>query len=245
MTARFCRRCAGAAVASTALVAAVNAVGPDWDELGDAGSFIGSAQAPFIGGGGALNSISGALGGAGIVGGDFEDMYFIRVADIKSWRIDVEFPEGSEPFDTQIWLFRFDDPNFNAFGLLANDDEPDNNNGESRLFAFSDDDSGASIEETGDYLLAITGFNNDALGGLRGEFGDLIFDQAQRTEISGPDGPAGMAGLPHNGWTGGDPNQVGRYTLRLRGTEFPMVPTPGSILLLVGGGIAAQRRRRR
>jgi hypothetical protein len=53
--------------------------GPDWTEVGDAGSFLGNAQIPT--GIGPITNINGGLGGSTTLTLDYEDMYLISVVD--------------------------------------------------------------------------------------------------------------------------------------------------------------------
>lgn len=105
-----------AAVCTLAITATGLAVaGPDWTEVGDAGSLLESAQTPL--GIGQISSIAGSLGGRG-EGGDFEDMYIIAVDEPSSFRIELLKPS----FDAQLFVFNITLAG-GALGLLANDAE--------------------------------------------------------------------------------------------------------------------------
>ena len=128
---------------------------------------------------------------------------------------------GSAGFDSQLWLFRIDAGD--GLGLLANDELADGSLS-SRIVTPATDGSGAAILVPGDYLLAITAYDNDPTSA-----GGLIFDvpAGSRTEVSGPDGPGG--GDPHTGWTGTDSLAPGvyPYDIVLEGAEgFSLSPCP-------------------
>lgn len=174
-----------AAIMAIAFVASAQLAGPH-NEIGDAGSNRNSAQVSSSGGG-----IAGGLGGAS-PGGDFEDCYIINITDPVIFQAQTDL---DSEFDTQLWLFELDpdDPNA-AFGLLANDEIPDGPPGPSFLPNQSDDGTNVMIEDPGCYMLCISAFNNDPVSG-----GGPIFNQALRTEVSGPDGPGGNN--PHLDWS--------------------------------------------
>ncbi len=205
--------------------------GPDWVERGDAGSSPLTAQAPFLNGGTALNSISGNLSGppSGRGVGDFEDMYYIGISDPTAFHITLI----NADFNPQFFLFNVTLAN-QAYGLLANDDTSLENTLPT-LVSHATDATGVVITAPGDYLLAITGYGDQPLS-ITG----LIFNQASPTEISGPDGVGGFN--PLAGWTGG--GEWGHYNFTLEGTDFPHIPAPGTAGLLLAAGLAGARRRR-
>jgi hypothetical protein len=218
--------------------------GPEWVEgslgSGDSGSLPGDAQNTV--GKGSMSGISGGLG-TPLSGADFEDMYWIFINDPQSFRAttSLEF-NGFAQFDSQLWLFKpvsFGQGGTQALGLLANDEAQGFEEGASLLLPNSTDNSGAFIAEPGLYLLAITRFNNDPFSD-----GGLIFNQANRFEISGPDGSGGS--LPIRGWTGEGGGGDGgiQYRMRLEGVTFANLPAPGALGLL-GLAAALGRRRRR
>ena len=155
--------------------------GPEWTEMKDAGKLPGGAQVPQ--GIGVMNKIHGKLEGEEFVaGGDYQDVYLIRVVDFENFIATLAPPTagGAADFDTQLWLFGLDER-----GILAND-EASAGSGYSALGDAADDGSGAALTSNGLYYLAITGLDSDA----QSPGGD-IFLQATRTEVSGPDGPGG------------------------------------------------------
>jgi hypothetical protein len=114
----------------------------------------------------------------------------------------------------------------NAFGLLGNDEIPLAPAGPSRLQPPATDGTGQVIPGPGLYLIAITGFNNDPTSA-----GGAIFNQALRTEVSGPDGPGGAQ--PHTAWTGD--GATGEYVVHLTGAAFVH---PAAVPAIAPAGIA-------
>lgn len=211
-----------------ALLAGSAWAGPDWVEIGDAGNRIETAQPPR-GMVGNLNTITGVLRGEGLVGSDFEDLYFIRIADPEKFSCTIT----AFDFNAQLFLFNVTLP-MGGYGLLANDDEHANSV-RPRLTNRSNDGTNVVVDLPGDYVIAVTGFNNDPLSSS-----GAIFNQVTTTEISGPDGPGGFNRLI--GWTGG--GETGEYRVTLTGVEFPSFPAPGTALVFGAGLVATARRRR-
>lgn len=218
---------------SSALVLSMSGsalAGPDWVEVGDAGSLAQTAQFPLRPKGAtALTSISGVLTGSGDGVTDFEDMYYFRVTDPGSFQIRPQFTD----FDAVLYLFNIT-VNGEALGLLANNDE-NANSSVPRLLAASTDGSGVELTQPGDYLLAIC-----AVGRFPVSRTGRIFNIASPTEISGPDGPGGLN--PLEGW--GGEAIGGNYTLVLTSSDFPRIPAPGAGVLLAAGAMLAARRKR-
>jgi hypothetical protein len=202
--------------------------GPDWVETGDAGSDLQTAQVP---GGllGSLNTISGVLMGGTLLVGDYEDCYIIRIANPATFSCTIT----NANFNAQLFLFNISLPG-GAFGLLANDDQAVGNN-KPRFQNFSTDGTNVMVDLPGDYMIGVTGFNNDPLS-LTGP----IFNQSSLIEVSGPDGVGGFN--RHVAWTGG--GEFGNYIMTLTGAEFPTFPSPGTLPLLAFGGLAMTRRKR-
>lgn len=215
-------------LSSTALAGGFN-------EGGDAGRTVGSAQA-VSGGNGSVTTISGSLSTPLLGTGDFEDVYEIYISDPSTFTITTV---GSAPFDTELFLF-----DGNGKGLLANDDESAGTQ-QSTIPNAATDATGASVMQPGIYFLAITGKGNKPTS----NGGQLIFNQATATEVSGPDG-AGAAFIQDN-WTPGS-GPVGSYTIQLTGVTFlPVPPIPSSspagllllmLILAVCGGLALRKR---
>ena len=214
--------------------------GPDLDEGGvDAGSTPGTATIAM--GMGALNSISGNLAGLGPGMEDFEDMYLINITDAVQFFATSD--DAGTTFDTQMWLFRFDDldPLMNGLGLLGNDDTSAANDA-SMLGPMSTD--GTIVITEGLYYLAISGgaglgvpdpgrFPVD--GGLVPIF-DLVDLIQLPTDILSPNTAAGVV----DDWRG--EGAVGSYVIHLEGVSF--VPAPGAAGALALGLLAMRRRRR-
>lgn len=222
-------------VVLAAALASVASAGPEWTEMGDAGSGLPDAESPTNMGGGPLAGIKGKLDGApGPRGmGDFEDVYRIRITDFTMFSATISpNTSGSPTFDSQLWLF---DEMGN--GLLANDDNPAfGMNGEAGLGRVSNDGSGAELLQNGIYFLAISGAGNIPLNAD----GDPIFNFATNTEVSGPDGTLGSLML--DSWSG--PGAIGEYTIQISGASFFDIPAPSAAGLFALAGLTASRRRR-
>lgn len=217
------------ALAPAALLAALATsatAGPDWTEVGDAGSFLDTAQVPL--GLGRVTSISGSLGGEGEAG-DFEDMYIIEVDEPTAFRLELMNPG----FDAQLFIFNIT-LSGGALGLLANNDA-DEGTTDPLLTPVSTDGSNAILDLPGLYAVAIAGVGRNPTSD-----GGLIFDIADPTEVSGADGPGGL--LRHTGWEGD--GAVGGYAVELEGIDFADVPAPAPAALLALAGLSASRRRR-
>ena len=207
-----------------ALASAAHA-GPDWTEVGDAGSFLSNAQTPI--GIGQISSISGSLGGeAGK--GDFEDMYIIEVTEPMAFRLELMNPG----FDAQLFVFNIT-LSGGALGLLANNDF-DANTTDPVITPMSTDGSNAVLDLPGIYAVAVAGLGRDPTSDL-----GFIFDLASPTEISGADGPGGL--LRHTGWIG--EGAVGDYSIQLEGIDFAEIPAPASAIPLVLAAMTSRRRR--
>ncbi|MBM4109276.1 MAG: PEP-CTERM sorting domain-containing protein [Phycisphaerae bacterium] len=213
-------------------VAGGNALaGPDWVELGDAGSFPDGAQVTV--GQGNLGTISGTLS-EGLSDSDYEDLYFIRVTNPKTFKFDLRHAA----FDTQVFIFEIGgDSGEGAFGLLGNNDGLLHGSPVmgSLIDGPANDGSGARIYKPGLYLLAITGF-----GRVPMSYEGPIFRFDRPTEISGPDGYGGDDPLSH--WYGR--GAVGGYRIELEGVGFSQVPAPSALAALgLAGALLARRRR--
>lgn len=211
------------------LAMADNFRNPEWVEEGDAGSLPGGAQNTT--GEGPLGALRGMLG-IGFGQPDAEDMYWIRIDNPSQFSARTLSP-GFAQFDSQLWLFRA-----NGLGLLANDDAPDSESGESLLLPLANDGTNARVDRPGLYLLAITIFNNDPFSK-----GGPIFTQDLRTEISGPDGPGGS--LRIIGWSDNRGEGSGQleYRIMLTGASFANLPAPGVLGVFALAGLMKRRRR--
>lgn len=187
---------------------ATASAGPEWMEMGEAGSLPGNAQ-PVSGSGGPVTVISGRLSGAGLgpAGvGDFQDMYLIKIEDVNAFRAStlIEF-DGFAEFDAQLFLFQPDGPD--AFARLANQDATVGTT-DPLLLPFSTDGTGVQLSGPGLYYLAISGQPSAPLS-----MSGPMFQFDLTTEVSGPDGNGGFD--PVDGWTG--PGETGVYEIGLRG----------------------------
>ncbi len=201
---------AGAALMPAAIAPAS---GPEWGEPCDAG-FLPDTATPVTGPAGVLVlSIIGELNetcsddaGDAALGGDFQDMFIIRIVDPGGFSACVD-PAG-RVFDTQIWLFHFGLES----GVIANDDNPVTGGPESCMGNMANDGTGSTVTTPGLYYLAISGFDSDPFS-----FAGRMFDQASRFEVSGPDGPGGST--PVELWVPpvGD---TGLYKIDLTGVAF-------------------------
>lgn len=191
--------------------------GPEWTEMGDAGSTLPGAETPI--GMGPLAGIKGELNGAPPPRGatdmaDFEDVYRIFIENPKNFSaFIVPNDNGTPTFDTQLWLF-----DRQGDGVLANDDNTAAGvNGESGFLNFATDGTGAVVDMPGVYFLALSGAGNDA----RNDVNQRIFNFAVPNEVSGPDGVPGAARRLVQ-WTGA--GDIGEYTIALTGVIF--LPPP-------------------
>ncbi|MCB9848200.1 MAG: hypothetical protein H6814_07270 [Phycisphaeraceae bacterium] len=201
---------AGAGLCSVALG------GPTWPENPEAGALPATAQKVY--GPGAVGTIFGSLGGPGPapigvrgISGDFQDMYLIKIVDPLAF-VATTFPGagGSANFDTQLFLFTGPDhPAGPGLGIFANDEAPGALAGESLLTNnVTDGSMHPQLLADVHYYLAISGFNSDPVSPTGN-----IFNQATRTEQSGPDGMGGSDQI--NAWdANGD---VGDYAISLQG----------------------------
>jgi len=211
-------------------------LGPDWDEVGDAGSLPGSAQ--VVSGTGPLSTIRGTLSSTAF-GGDQQDMYLIYITAptmILGGGFSATTSQaagGSTEFQSALWLF-----DFNGFGLLGTtaSEQMASFGGGATMGNASTDGTGIMITVPGLYYLAISIADSvplDASGNAIFAFGSAA------GEVSGPDGPGGLA--PIGGWSSGAADG-GEYIIKLTGVSF--VPTPAAAVMLLGMGFRGRRRRR-
>lgn len=206
--------------------------GPEWTEMGDAGSLPSDAQTPMSPGDGPIAIINGNLtgdpGGRGVP--DFEDVYRIVIKDFENFSaFIVPNVSGATTFDTQLFLF----DEF-GLGILGNDDVAGASpNGESGFGNMATDGSGAAVTQNGVYFLAISGAGNAPLNPLD----EPIFNFADPFEVSGPDGS-----FPPELFNWSGPGAIGEYTIQLTGASF--LPAPGAAGLLALAGLSVTRRRR-
>jgi hypothetical protein len=193
--------------------------------MGDAGSSPGSAQTP--GGSGKLGRITGTLSGVSPLAGpgvsplagpgatdDFQDLYVIYIKDVNCFRASLDpAVMGFAEFNSQLFVFSLD-----GVGLLANDDADIPNADFSTLTSIATDVQDFRLQRNGLYLLGISGFDSDPANRA-----GQIFDQADPTEISSPDGPGGiLTGAPGvlEFWNP-EIGETGAYGIVLDGTYLP------------------------
>ena len=224
-----------------AVAAATPAVaGPNFIEGMDAGGTPGSATR--VTGMGPLFTISGSLSSLGPGIPDLEDMFVISIIDALAFSASTEDP--STTFDTQLWLFRFDDfdPMMNGLGLLGNRDAGMGNDA-SMLGPISTDGTIAITE--GIYYLAISGGAGLGVadpGRHPVDAGSVpVFAVADLIgtpfDILSPD-PAANAIA---GWTG--EGGTGSYIIHLEGVAF--VPVPSAVWIGSLGIVAVIVMRRK
>ena len=193
---------------SAVLACSGMAYGQIWNEVPDAGELPGTAQTPI--GSGPLTTIFGNRSGDA-------DMYLIHIPNPAAGFYARTWPNSSG--DTQLWLF-----DLAGNGVTFNDDD----------VGLLSRITGQFLSGPGDYYLAISSYNYDALNAG----GQLIWNNTPFGTERPPDGP-GAPG-PVAGWSGASGS--GAYQIDLRGVEF--IPAPGAMALLGLGGLLAMRRRR-
>lgn len=216
------------------------AMAQSWVEgPGDAGAFPAVSGFQDTVGVGALTSISGNTDTAG---GDLVDAYRIRITDPALFVATTDESLRTlaiADFDTRLWLF---DMAGNV--VMANDDlggapfrswisDP-------ALFTNGTGTVSATMPPTalavGEYVLVISGFNNDPEDALGVDLADI---SSQFNALVGPDPAAGAFAA----WETGTPGS-GLYTIALEGVAYAIVPAPGALALIGLGGLVATRRRR-
>jgi hypothetical protein len=212
-----------AVTATFALAALLYSTAPaeaiPWNEIGDAGHLLGTAQS--TNGAGSLTSIAGTLSS-----GTDVDLFRIYISSPAAFSASTI---GGASFDTQLFLF-----NAGGFGVYANDDSVG-------LLSRLPAGHANSPTSTGLYYLGISQYNRDPFSS-----GGLIFPSSPFTGVFGPTGPGGA--LPLNSWSGSS-GSGGGYTITLTGASFShtaSLPAPASCLLLGSclAGLAAWRRRK-
>ena len=191
-----------------------------WAELGDAGSFPGTAQTiNQAGNTPPLTNITGSISSST----DF-DLFRFVIASPSTFSASTV--DGTTTLsDTQLFLF-----NITGFGIATNDDS---------VVARSVLPVGNALYASlpaGEYLVGISGFNVDP-----NSVGGLIFPNTF-SGVNGPTGPGG--GSPFSALTG--TGGTGTYNITLTGADgVNLTPAPAAVWMgLAGmGALAALRRR--
>ncbi|MEM8834333.1 MAG: hypothetical protein AAGD00_00800 [Planctomycetota bacterium] len=231
------------AIAAVSVLAISGAAfGQAWNESGDAGDAVGAA-AQVVTGSGALTAINGSTDAGA---GDLTDAYVIRITDGSAFFASTDNTiAGDSDFDTRLWLF---DLAGNA--VLGNDDSTAGAANFSFQSFLSDaanytaQPGGGTVDPSatgatiapGDYILAISGFSQEAFdaNGVRTIDMAVDFDA-----LHGPN--AASTGVLDS-WEDTGFEATGSYSIALGGAEF--IPAPGAVAMLGLGGLAAARRRR-
>ncbi len=189
-----------------------------WAEINDAGDLPGTAQITL--GVGSLDFITGE-----IFTSNDKDMYKISISDPATFSAIVI--GGGSLLNSQLYLL---DPL--GSGVYGNDDITAVN----QLSTLPAGDPNGPLA-AGDYLLAISGYDNDPLSGAVETFTDnLLGVQTPTTAVV------------VNGWSPGVSTFGGTYTIALTGAEFATIPEPDTLVLFAAamvGMILSHRRGRK
>ncbi|HMN96879.1 MAG TPA: hypothetical protein PKC43_10305 [Phycisphaerales bacterium] len=213
------------------------APGPDWDEIGDAGSLPSNAQ--LLIGMGPVATIRGWLSLT-----DQQDMYGLAITEALLANGPLSFSAttldafgGSTQFASALWLF--DGSGMGLLGTTALLAAGPGSGDGVFLGNASTDGTGIVITQPGFYYLAISGADSVPLGA----FGLPIFTSAGSSGggIAGPGGPGGLG--PISGWFSGSAGN-GEYLIALTSTAF-VIPAPSALAALIVPAWLGHRRRRR
>ncbi len=211
----------GTIAAAIAAIAAIAAAGPEWTETDDAGETTTSAQEPA--GTGPLGAIKGNLLGsagpetAGLP--DFQDVFQIYVRDPAGFAARTVEVAGPQ-VPTRLFLFR---PG--AFGVVANEQDPAEQEPLSRLLSVPDDLGFPPVTEPGIYFIAVS---NRGFLPVDAAVQD-IFVLAPPIQVSGPDGSGGA--MPFAGWRPDPPGAgaAGPYRILFSPGTVDFPPCPGDV----------------
>jgi hypothetical protein len=168
-----------------------------YSESGDAGELPSTAGIPT--GTGGLFRINGSYASAGDV-----DMYLIRVCDVANFRATMV---GQTTEDTQLFLFTS-----GGMGVVFDDDDAAAGTLQSTI-------TNAFVSSPGNYFLAVSGYNRDAVS-----VGGPIFPDLFPGEY-GPSGAGG--GSQVSGWSGNHGN-IAPYGVSLTGACYPNLTLTGA-----------------
>jgi MYXO-CTERM domain-containing protein len=226
------------AFVATGSLASIALAGPIWDAdlVDDAKQSADTAQ--VVSADGNVTQIRGKLTGAAFMsGGDYIDMYLVRIATPSILKISTAGGSagGFTQFDSQLFVFRAlqtTQGNFVAQAVLANNDASDGNLG-SLIGNTANDGSQFTLQNAGLYFIAIANAGVTALNANGGPLWEGL-DQPGRVAFGQFGG--------FNNWGGQPDANVGDYAIRLEGVSG--VPSPGAAALLGLAGLAGRRRRR-
>jgi len=240
------RRCGANVVPAFALLCAASSVlsvgsaayaGPIWDDdlTEDAEALPAGAQVVTTA---VVGEIRGKLSGSAFMGGgDFIDMYALRITqplELKFSTGGSQTGGGFAQFDSRMFLFRAagDGLNGDALAVFGNDDAFPGTTG-SFLGSTANDGSGFVLQSPGIYYIAITVDGINALN----ENGGQIFEG-----IANPGTIAFGNFQKFGGWGGQAASNGGDYAISVQGIAG--IPAPGAVALLGLAGILGRGRRR-
>lgn len=210
------------ALGLTAVVKAMPASAVTFNEVGDTGQTLSTAQTVGEG----SDQISGTISSSTDV-----DLYKLSLPS-GSFSASTQ---GGSSFDTELYLF-----DSIGKGIVFNDD----------VTGFSAPSFIQATLAAGDYYLAITGWDNAPISSGGKIFPDNSFiGSAVNNGLQGPNGPGGSGIL--TSWVEGQTNQNGGpYTIFLSPSTSmsqpaTSVPEPITVIGTVIGGIVALRMRKK
>ncbi len=233
-----------ALIACFAIAASGTAYAQTWDEQidggGDAGDFPAPAGFQDTVGVGPLTTITGGIDffpEIAQIRFDWVDAYCITVTDAEEFYATTDphqDPNAGGFLDSRLWLF-----DLQGNVVMGNNDSPTN------IFKSLLTDPGSypgdvfdnppSLVEGQQYILAISGFDNDPEDAAGENLATLGLSNA----LWGPNPDAGA--FDH--WENSFLDAVGSYTIALNGATYS-TPAPGSLAALAGAGLIMTRRRR-
>jgi hypothetical protein len=165
-----------------------------WNEQGDAGDTLATAQIVSVPGGQSLTQINGSVSASGDA-----DLYQIQICNFASFHATTV---GGATMDTQLFLF-----NSTGHGVTSDDDDPGGAGLQSTL-------TSQFVTSNGIYYLAISSYDNDPIGATTGQ---AIWNDTPFNVERAPDGPAAaeaLGGFDHAA------SGSGTYSIFLQGTCF-------------------------